>query len=270
MSDRQFIDVNGIRLSYFDYGGSGKPLVALHGHYGCARSLAWLAELLHDRWRVISLDQRGHGWSDQPEDYSRGAYIADIAGVIEKLDLAPAVVLGHSLGGLNAYQLAAKRPELVRALVIEDIGAIVPTFPLATEGWPLRFRNMRQVQDWAMGKGFKDDTYFQESLVEYLDGWGFRFDYDRIDRSTRQIAGDWWQDWLGSKCPALLLHGHRSWVLDTDHAREMVARRPNTKLAEFPDCGHTIHDEGPEEFYRTVDEFLGELINKAHDNWVVG
>ncbi|HMK45168.1 MAG TPA: alpha/beta hydrolase [Methanocella sp.] len=256
MPDRRFIDANGIRLSYFDYGGSGKPLLMLHGHYSCARSFAWLAEQLHDRWRVVTIDQRGHGWSDHTEDYSREAYVSDTAVFIEKLGIAQAVVLGHSLGGLNAYQLAAKRPELVQALVIEDVGAVVPIFPPATEGWPLRFRNMGQVQDWAAEKGFKEDAYFQESLVEYPDGWGFRFDYDRVDRSMRQIAGDWWQDWLGSKCPALLLHGHRSWVLNTDHAREMAGRRPGTSLVEFPECGHTIHDEEPGGFYRAVAGFL--------------
>ena len=260
MPQRQFTNLNGIRLSYIDYGGKGEPLLALHGHYGCARSFAGLAEALQDRWRVIALDQRGHGWSDQPVDYTREAYVADVAEFITKLNLAPVVVLGHSLGGLNAYQLAARRPELVKALIVEDIGALVPEFAPATVGWPLRFRNLRQVLDWSEQMGFKNDAYFLESLIEYQDGWGFRFDYEKLGRSMKLIGGDWWQDWLASTCPALLLHGHRSWVMETGQAREMVARRPHTQLVEFPGCGHTIHDEEPGNFNQAVAGFLDTII----------
>jgi pimeloyl-ACP methyl ester carboxylesterase len=259
MPRREFVDLNGVRLSYIDYGGKGEPLVALHGHYACARSFAGLAEALCGKWRVIALDQRGHGWSDQPEDYSREAYVSDAAAFIQKLGLRRVVVLGHSLGGLNAYQLAAWHPELVKALIIEDIGAVVPEFGPATEGWPLRFDSMRHVQEWTEQKGFKDDAYFQESLVEYPDGWGFRFDYEKLALSMRLIGGDWWRDWLASTCPALLIHGHKSWVLETGHAREMAAKRPDTKLIEFPDCGHTIHDAAPGEFYKAVSGFLEKI-----------
>ncbi len=259
MASRTFIDINGIRLSYLDFGGGGNPLLALHGHYGCARMFAGLAEALGDKWRVIALDQRGHGWSDHPGDYSRTAYIDDVAAFVGQLGLAPVLVLGHSLGGLNAYQLAARRPGLVKAMIVEDIGAVIPDFPSATEGWPRRFSNLKELMQWADQKGYKDDTYFLESLIEYPDGWGFRFDYEMIDRSMSLIAGDWWQDWLATTCPALLLHGHRSWVLETGHAREMAARRPNTRLIEFPGSGHTIHDELPDEYIKAVKAFLASL-----------
>jgi esterase len=259
MAQRQHVTVNGVRLAYLDFGGPGEPLLALHGHYGCARTFTGLAEALGERWRVVALDQRGHGWSDQPEDYSRETYMADTAGFIDRLDLAPVAVLGHSLGGLNAYQLAARQPALVRALLVEDIGAVVPEFSPATEGWPLRFENMQKVLHWADQRGFSGDAYFLESLVEYPNGWGFRFDYSKLAQSMKLIAGDWWADWLASTCPALLLHGQKSWVLETGHAREMAARRPDTRLVEFPGCGHTIHDERPAEFNKAVEGFLSSL-----------
>ena len=61
----------------------------------------------------MALDQRGHGWSDSPGDYTREAYVADAVSVIRRLKLAPVIALGHSPGGLNPYQLAAWHPELV-------------------------------------------------------------------------------------------------------------------------------------------------------------
>jgi esterase len=259
MPTRDFVDVNGVRLSYVDFGGSGQPLLALHGHYGCARSFAGLAAALGDRGRIIAIDQRGHGWSDHPADYSREAYLADTTGLVSALGLAPAFVLGHSLGALNAYELAAHHPELVRAMVIEDLGAVVAPSPPATQGWPTRFASLRQLLDWYRQQRFGADPYFLESVVEWPDGWGFRFDYDEIAASMDQLAGDWWADWLGSAIPALLLHGHRSWVLPTEHAREMAARRPNTRLVEFPDAGHTVHDDALDGVTAEVAAFLLEV-----------
>ncbi|WP_308201299.1 alpha/beta fold hydrolase [Carbonactinospora thermoautotrophica] len=72
---------------------------------------------------MIALDQRGHGYSDRPTDFSREGYIEDAVAVLDRLGLGAVVVLGHSLGGVNAYQLAARHPHLVSALISEDIGA---------------------------------------------------------------------------------------------------------------------------------------------------
>lgn len=61
MAHKQFVVVNSVRLAYIDFGGNGAPLLALHGHYSCGRTFAGLAEALGQRWRVVALDQRGHG-----------------------------------------------------------------------------------------------------------------------------------------------------------------------------------------------------------------
>lgn len=259
MTYKQFITVNDVRLAYVDFGGKGSSLLALHGHFSCSRTFSDLAEALHQKWHVVALDQRGHGWSDRPEDYSREAYIGDLAAAINDLGLAPAVVLGHSLGGLNAYQLAARHPELVRALIVEDIGADIPKLPYWVEDWPERFRTVKDVLRFLAERGMANDPYFLESLVEYRDGWGFRFKYDHMIRSEHLIEGNWWSDWLASDCPVLLLHGHQSWALKTAHAREMANRRPNTRLVEFPDSGHTIHDDNPTGFCAAVEGFLDSL-----------
>ncbi len=261
MAQRHFLAVNGKRVAYLDFGGVGSPLLALHGHFSCARTFAGLADALRDSWRIIALDQRGHGWSDIPDDYSREAYINDLVAVIEHLKLDPVVVLGHSLGGLNAYQLAARRPNIVRAMIVEDIGAMTDQVPPIVPDWPERFESIRQVLDFFAAKGWGNGTYFLESVVEYPDGWGFRFNYNSLVTSQQLLQGNWWNDWLASTCPALLLHGHTSWVLKTEHAREMASRRPNTRLVEFPDCGHTIHDASPAEFYKAVKEFLESITS---------
>lgn len=255
-----FITAHGVRLAYTDFGGDAPPLVALHGHFSVGRTFERLARHLEGRWRVIALDQRGHGLSDAPGDYSRDGYVRDVVALIDALALAPAVVLGHSLGGVNAYQLAARHPERVRALVIEDIGAVVEGgFEAFLAGWPHRFPTRETLARFLAERVPGGEEYFLESAAEFDDGWGFRFQYDHMIRSQRQIIGDHWADWLASTCPALLLHGEKSWGLSTVQAREMVDRRPNTELALFPHCGHAIHHEDPAGFCRAVEAFLSAL-----------
>ena len=99
-------------------------MLALHGSFGRGAVFAALAERLQGAARVVALDQRGHGLAEHGGPFSRDEFVADAAAVIDRLGSAPVVVLGHSLGGITAYQPAAQHPDLVRALIIEDIGAV--------------------------------------------------------------------------------------------------------------------------------------------------
>ncbi|MGW4497691.1 alpha/beta fold hydrolase [Micromonospora sp. NPDC004336] len=148
---RKFFTVGSRRLSYLDFGGSGAPLLALHGHYNEAAAFAPLAEALAPRWRVIALDQRGHGASDRTDSYERDDYVADVAAFHRHLDVGPTAVLGHSLGGANAYQYAARHADRVTALIVEDIGAVVDVDWSFTTNLPRRApsRARRWPRPWA-------------------------------------------------------------------------------------------------------------------------
>lgn len=255
----QFVEVEGRRLAYLDIGGPGRPLLALHGLFGRGGMFSDLADRLAPGWRVIALDQRGHGHSDRAPEYTREGYVADVVTVLQRLSLAPAVVLGHSLGGLTAYQVAARHPELIAALVVEDIGAA----PHATVDWlrqlPERFQSVAALRRALARCDVGDDTYFLESIVERDDGWGFLFSYEDMVASNAHLRGDHWRDWCDSTQPVLLVHGGKSDVLDAAEAAMMVARRPGTELASFPSAGHTVHADEPIGFARAVRQFLGRL-----------
>ncbi|HSZ31055.1 MAG TPA: alpha/beta hydrolase [Pseudonocardiaceae bacterium] len=202
MSEQMIIWCRGRRLSWVDFGGSGATMLALHGSFGRASVFAPLAERLTTRMRLVALDQRGHGMADHGGPFTREEFVADATAVIGTLGLGPVLVLGHSLGGIIAYQLAARYPELVRALVIED---------------------------------------------------------DEMMDVQRHGLGDWWPDWLGSTCPALLLRGARSTLLPSGLAADMVHRRPHTTLVEFPTAGHWIHDDDPDGCANAILNFLPTL-----------
>ncbi|MGO0060381.1 alpha/beta fold hydrolase [Brevibacillus fluminis] len=257
---RHFYQADGVELSYVDFGGpSERTLVALHGHFGTATMFAQLARAIQG-WRLVALDQRGHGWSAHVDEraYSRETYRNDLHVLIEKeLGGMPVVLLGHSLGGVNAYQFAAHYPNLVKALIIEDIGAEVAD----DQNWVKRLlarvpsiRELRQSLECILGAGAF--SYFEESVVEYPDGWTVRFDAEGIIHSQEYLNGSWWEDWLASSCPALLMQGERSPILSWELAQRMAKKRPNTSLLQFPECGHTIRNGDPDGYFDAVNRFL--------------
>lgn len=258
MTTRHFFTRDGVRLSYLDFGGpetsGGEILVALHGRSGCARNWVPLARALAPQWRVVALDQRGHGWSDHSSDGSREAFIADAAALIERLAAGPVVLLGHSLGGVNAYQLAARRPDLVRALIVEDIGCRFDP-PQPEESWPLRWQTLDEFLAFMRSTPIGMNRLLLDSLHEFEDGWGFRFSDENFRPMREALTGDWSEDWAAIACPILLCRGSQSWALSEEEADRMAQLNPRTRLKIF-DAGHVPHDEQPGAFADTVRGFL--------------
>ncbi|MEV5962483.1 alpha/beta hydrolase [Kribbella sp. NPDC051952] len=246
-------------MNYEDAGGDGTPVVALHGTFGRGLTFAAVATRLLPDYRVIGPDLRGHGLSDRGGDFSREAFVRDVADFIQERELAPALVIGHSLGGVTAYQLAARHPDLVRAVVVEDIGAVTDTTQveqpvLDVTGWPRRF--VRR----ADAIGFFAATPAPEYFLESVAGNGeLLFDLDDMMAVQHGNAGSWWDDWQSVSCPVLLLRAANSFLLSTDLAAEMVRRRPGTELVAFAGAGHWIHREAPDDYAEVVRGFFARV-----------
>lgn len=140
-------------LHYEDDGDpEAPPVLLLHGITQSSATWGWIVPQLADRHRVVRLDFRGHGRSGRvPGEYHFPGYIADATAVCEQVLGAPAVVVGHSLGGGTAAGLAQTRPELVRGVVLEDPAIMAPPSPTAGADQPLEgnslldgFRLMRE------------------------------------------------------------------------------------------------------------------------------
>ncbi len=104
----------------------GVPVVCLHGVTASAEEFGWLVpRLAAAGYRVVRLDFRGHGDSARAEAYPGPGFVADALAVLEEVVQRPALLLGHSLGGVVALAVAQQRPELVRAALVIDPGLIV-------------------------------------------------------------------------------------------------------------------------------------------------
>ncbi|OII68082.1 alpha/beta fold hydrolase [Streptomyces sp. CC77] len=257
-----------------DSGAAPAPgVLLLHGLMGRAGHWATTARWLAERFRAVALDQRGHGHSEKPADgrYTREAYVEDAAAAIEHLGLAPVTLIGHSMGALTAWQLAAHRPELVRSLVISDMRASALGAASQREWqnwfrtWPVPFATLADVRKW-----FGEDdprverpnpargAFFAEVMAESSDGWRPVFSPGQMLAARETWVHDaHWDSLAQVACPTLVVRGLDG-ELGRAEAQEMVRVLPQGRYAEVPDAGHYLHYDQPDAWRAAIEPFLTE------------
>jgi pimeloyl-ACP methyl ester carboxylesterase len=243
-------------------GGQGQPLVLVHGLMGrgstWSRQLTWLSRF----GEVYTYDAPWHRGRDVDDPYpiSTERFVGDLGDAVESLG-GPAVLVGHSMGGLHSWCLAAARPELVRALVVEDMA---PDFRGRTTGpwepWlhalPVEFASAQQVYDEF---GPVAGQYFLEAFDRTATGW-------RLHGHPRfwvEIAAEWgtrdyWDQWRAVRSPALLIEAGNS-VTPPGQMPQMAEIGYRTTYLRVPDAGHLIHDDAPQIYRDAVEAFLASL-----------
>ena len=202
-------NVGELTVRYLDWGGDGPLMVALHGLASSAHWYQRLAHRLKDGYRIVAPDQRGHGQTTQaPSGYDWQTLASDIAGLMDHLGEATAVVLGHSWGGHIASNVAARFPERVSHLVMIDGG----------------FQNGRLLPD-ASWEVFR--TRFGPRDVS-----GTRQDF--LERLRTQLADCWGDD---------LEHTVLSMVYEDDQGQIQDILRPDNHAQVL----RTMWDEPPSE-----------------------
>lgn len=248
------------RLAVTDFGGDGPGILLLHGLMG--RASTWWADAswLRDLGRVVAYDARGHGRSEAPAGpYDRDAFVGDAASVIADRGLAPAVVIGHSMGGLTAWQLAGRHPSLVRGIVIGDMaartGPSMDWWRSWIADWPVPFPSLAAVRAYYG----RDGDYFVEVMAEGPDG------YRPLARAEVLLAArshwddrDMMAELDAVRCPALVVGGAET---DGDLAamREMADRLPDGRFALVPGAGHVVHWDNPAGWRAVVEPFVRSL-----------
>ncbi|MBR0656299.1 alpha/beta fold hydrolase [Plastoroseomonas arctica] len=240
-------------LSYLDFEGEGRPVVALHAYWMEASTWAELAEALGPEYRLVALDQRGHGRSSKPDDLSWEGYIDDLGKFLDHLGIdEPVVLIGNSLGGTVAFRFAARFPEHVAAMVIEESPAVYTGALDFMRPWSGEFSNRADLEA-AVGERLLWSV--EPSIRRTEEGWTLVFSPEKLADAKLGLNGDYWEDWLATTHPVLLIRGSESQAVDGAHLAEMAARRPNTRLETFQ-AGHVIHHDLPDEFAAAVRSFL--------------
>lgn len=247
-----------------DEGGvlGGGSILLLHGLMGSARTwrrqLPWLREL----GRVYTFDALGHG-RPAPARPDTDVFVDDLlehltaAGPIRDL-----VVIGHSMGAIHGLCLAARRPELVRALVVEDIGVdfrgrTAADWVSVIDQWPTPFPSRSAVLDYF---GPIAGRYFLESFRRTAQGYELHGEVEVF----RDIAEEWgrrafWDEWLRVSCPALLLEAEHT-VAPLGQMSRMHQLRPGSRYVLISNSGHLAHDEQPAAYRGVVEPFVTSAI----------
>lgn len=262
-----FIHVNGIDLHY-EIHGEGEPLLLIHGHGSSGRDWELQVAYFSRRYRVITFDVRGYGTSSKPRGpYSMRLFAEDAAALLQGLGTGPVHVVGISMGGMIALELALGFPGLVKSLVI------VNSYPeMRVETWKER---LSVVQRFLMvdllgvrrtGEILSRLLFVkpeQESLREiFVERWAEN-DKRAYRAGLRAIIGWDVEARLGEiQCPVLVVASDEDY-LPVEEKQAYVARIPRARLVVIRDARHAVTAERPEEFNQVVGEFLAEVIMKA-------
>lgn len=260
------VTAGGVRLALADWGGDGRPLLLLHSLAAHLHWWDWVAPRWAARHRVMALDFRGHGASGHvvPPAYGFEDHARDVGGVLAALGLGSAVLVGHSMGGYVGAVTAARRPELVDALVIADmLSGWTPELAATARRQATRAPLAFATEDEAVAR-FRlqpPETHATPAMLRHLGERGVREDAGRWRLAFDQgVFGhppvDPWPLLPGIRCPTLVIHGEASRVMDRPAAERVAAAVPGAGVLTLPGAFHHLVLDAPEAFAAAVDGWL--------------
>lgn len=262
-------DINGLPLHLTRTGGDKPPLVLLHGITD--NGLCWtrVAHELEDDYDVVMPDCRGHGQSHAPETgYTVEALAGDVAGLIQALGLDHPALLGHSMGGETAAVTAARYPDLVRAILLEDP-------PWRDEGARLSAHDRAMMAaEWRSSIHARHEMSLAE-LVELAGMENPGWDAAEVGpwaESKRQVNPNVvgyvsstrpdWRTIAGQiQCPGLLITGdpRQGSIVTADVARTASQVWPLLHVAHIAGAGHSIRRDRFDDYMNVVRDFLRRI-----------
>lgn len=250
-------------ILHTDITGQGTPLLLIHGLFGSGENLGMIARLLAERFRVINVDLRNHGRSDHSAELSYPLMAADVAKTMDMLGIPTAAVLGHSMGGKVAMQLALSQPDRVSKLVLADISPVVSQARHlgildALNRVDLATLTDRKDADRQLQNGINDAgtrAFLLKSLLKTDQGFQWRFNLTALTRQYQQVlaAPDATGPYTG---PVLFIKGGDSDYLLPEHQGQILQLFPSAKAKVIAGTGHWLHAEKPAAFAKITADFL--------------
>jgi pimeloyl-ACP methyl ester carboxylesterase len=266
------ITVNGLKIHYLDWGPANKPpLILLHGIARTAHTFDHVAPHFTANYHVLAVDMRGHGDSawDPQGSYVVEDYVKDVAALIAQLKLRNIVLWGNSTGGRVAQMIAGQHPDLVKAVIVEDVG---PERPREVSN-----RRADRMSKEADGWATTDDLYAQakkenprtsEAVLKELVRHGSKPRTDgRIvwKRDPAILNGfvptELWSTVRLIKAPIIYILGGASTIVPAETQHEIKAALPQAQIVTMPALGHYPSDEQSADFLAIVDRFLAGIPN---------
>lgn len=246
-------------------------LLMLHGIMGHSREWDGLYTRMLPDYRVIALDQRGHGTSGWAPPYTAALMAEDAVALIRHIGLGSVILVGHSMGGMAAMLAAAQHPSLIDRLVIIDIGpdALSTDFISEAPAWMHQMAAAtygsvdEAVAEWQAGNPLaREDLlrhYVGHCLVPAPDG-GLKwcFDAGRLGSFFTEGSNETelWDAIDHITCPTLVIRGEHSYMLSEETQRAMANRLADASTTVITGGGHDLGVEQPEAIATEIGRFL--------------
>jgi len=266
-------------LSKFNYQITGDPqgrkLVFLHGLLGSLANWRRITSAFEDRYHILTYDQRGHGRSFQPQTgYGPEDYASDLSQILEELEwTSPFHLVGHSMGGRNALEFAARWPDRLKTLTVVDIG--VEASEEAQSGIlglldlvPRPFSSRKEARTF-FTEVYPEliqhtqnpvalSQYFYSNMTEVeTGGVDWRFSLDGVKESLRKgRERDRWDLIEQIQVPTLYVRGEISRDLSHENFSKILSLNSQIQGVEIHGAGHWVHSDQPDAFIKALNEFL--------------
>ena len=220
------IELNGLTFQYRESGEpSAPPIVALHALGKSAESWDQVAAVLGEKYRVLALDQRGHGGSARTSIYTFELMCDDLLQFANAMNLGRFTLLGHSMGGTVSYLFSETSPSRIERLIVEDTPPPFPDKPIEVPSKPSN---------------------------------PLPFDWQVVPSILRQLNEpnpEWWARLTDIIMPTLIIGGGSSHI-PQNKLQEVSELIPNCELVTIEDAGHDVHDVNLPAFLAAVKSFL--------------
>jgi pimeloyl-ACP methyl ester carboxylesterase len=258
-----------VRLEFAEQGERhGTPVVALHGVTDSWRSFEPVLPHLPAELRMIALTQRGHGGSDKPAlGYRPGDFADDLAAFLDAMEIDRAVLVGHSIGSINAMRFAIDHPSRVAGLLLAG------TMPWFGRPPDLLHFHRAQIEPLAdpvpadFAREFQRSTLAQPIADALLDGF--------VAESLKVPARVWRAAFAGFigddfssrlrevEAPTLVIWGRHDAFCSAGDQQEMLRLIRTARLVEYADAGHAMHWEEPRRFALDLTRFVNSIAARA-------
>jgi esterase len=243
--------------------GSGADVILIHGLLGSLENLNMISKGLIDNYRVTNIDVRNHGLSSQKNSMTYTELAQDIVDLMEKIDIERSHILGHSMGGKIAMQIALEHSKKVEKLIVADISPVA--YPAhhdhiikGLQSIDVEKINSRKDADQQLSK-FVDDMGVRQFLLRNLvpkDGkFSFKCNLDYIEQCYPQIM-EAYQGEQHFNGETLFIKGGDSNYITIEHRDIIKKLFPNSKAKIIQGAGHWLHAEKTTAFNKVVNDFL--------------
>ena len=256
------VEVNGLNIHYLDWGGpSNRNLLLAHGQGGNAHNWDHIARALHEEFRVIAVDQRGHGDSDHTwEGYGVDRFGSDLAEFVEKTGIAPCDYVGASLGARNGIAYAGDRSGHLKHFVCLDYGPEMSTVSARNQisGMNRRLLGWRSIDEY-VDLQMQNNSRPGEDHYRHQAEHSLRLNYAgkyvaKSDPDMFWINGSFgvgevpylWEQWGKISCPIMEMKGSESDFLSGEIRSRMIEMQPSMTWIDVPDSGHGITGDNPD------------------------